>query len=293
MLTIFTVPKPFDGHVALIQRNAIASWRRLGPECQVIICGDEPGSRAVAREFQADHIADVERNDFGTPLLSSVFQLAEERATADILCYANADLIFLPDFLEAVARVSRHLQNFLIVGETWDLDVTDDYIGGHDGWDDDLRCRAAASGTARTANSIDFFVFRSGALGPLPPFAVGRPAWDNWMIFRARSHRVPVVDVSAFTTVIHQHHDYGHVKQARGDKWEGPEADRNLALLGIDRRRGFSIDDATHKLTPDGLVRNPAKVVRRCLKTQLLATPALTPAYRVARAIYLRFRRPR
>ncbi len=29
MLTLFTIPKPFAGHIGLIQRNAIASWTLL------------------------------------------------------------------------------------------------------------------------------------------------------------------------------------------------------------------------------------------------------------------------
>lgn len=29
MLTIFATPKPFQGHVGIIQRNAIGSWVRL------------------------------------------------------------------------------------------------------------------------------------------------------------------------------------------------------------------------------------------------------------------------
>ena len=30
-LTIFAVPKPFEGHIDVIQRNAIRSWQRLRP----------------------------------------------------------------------------------------------------------------------------------------------------------------------------------------------------------------------------------------------------------------------
>src|SRR5829696_8900629 len=30
MLPIFALPKPFDGHVGRIQRNAIRSWKRIG-----------------------------------------------------------------------------------------------------------------------------------------------------------------------------------------------------------------------------------------------------------------------
>ena len=32
MLTIFTIPKPFVGHIGVIQRNAIISWLNLSPK---------------------------------------------------------------------------------------------------------------------------------------------------------------------------------------------------------------------------------------------------------------------
>ena len=76
MLTIFTVPKPFDGHIGIIQRNAIQSWRCLRPACEVILCGDEPGTAETAAALGTDRIPAVDRNEFGTPLLSSVFALS-------------------------------------------------------------------------------------------------------------------------------------------------------------------------------------------------------------------------
>ena len=96
MLTIFAVPKPFEGHIGMIQRNALRSWKRLRPECQVILFGEEAGSREVVAEFGVDQIVEIAQNDFGTPLLSSVFELAEEQATRDLLCYVNADIILCP-----------------------------------------------------------------------------------------------------------------------------------------------------------------------------------------------------
>jgi hypothetical protein len=41
MLTIFSVPKAFLGHIGVIQRNALVSWMRLGEEVQVILLGND------------------------------------------------------------------------------------------------------------------------------------------------------------------------------------------------------------------------------------------------------------
>jgi len=37
MLTLFTIPKAFQGHTGVIQRNAIRSWTLLRPECEIIL----------------------------------------------------------------------------------------------------------------------------------------------------------------------------------------------------------------------------------------------------------------
>ena len=72
MLTIFSVPKPFAGDAAVIQRNALASWSRLPGPVQMLLFGDEDGVAAAAAEFGALHIPGVAQNAYGTPLLDSV-----------------------------------------------------------------------------------------------------------------------------------------------------------------------------------------------------------------------------
>ena len=110
------------------------------------------------------------------------------------------------------------------------------------------------SGSLDAPYGSDYFVFPKGALGPLPPFAVGRPGWDNWMIYRARELRVPVVDASECVLVIHQNHSYRHVPQRSGDRWEGPEAESNRDMVNPSALR-FTLRHATWRLTTAGLAK--------------------------------------
>ena len=285
MLTIFAIPKPFEGHIGMIQRNAIRSWQRLVPACQIVLCGDEVGSRETAAHLGTDHIPEIGQNEFGTPLLNSVFQLVEDRTSSRLLCYVNADLILLPDFLDAVAQISKVKRRFLMVGETWNLKIVEEPATEHESSEIELRRAVAQTGTVRPPLAIDYFVYSRDTLGPLPPFAVGRPAWDNWMIYRARSLRIPVVDASASTLVIHQAHNYEHVRHSREETWEGPEADRNRALLPIPTRL-FSLADATHLLTPVGLLRAPRHRLSERIHTTLLLSSAFLSTYRVLGPVY-------
>jgi hypothetical protein len=60
---VFT-PKPFVGHIDVIQRNAISSWLRLHPDVEVILV-DIRGQAEVSRSFDL-HITSVKRNRYGT-----------------------------------------------------------------------------------------------------------------------------------------------------------------------------------------------------------------------------------
>ena len=51
MFTIFAVPKPFQGHIGLIQENAIRSWVALDADHEVILLGDEDGTAEVSRRL--------------------------------------------------------------------------------------------------------------------------------------------------------------------------------------------------------------------------------------------------
>ena len=101
LITIFSSPKPFsDPHIATIQRNAIQSWLHLGDVVNVLLIGEEPGIEQVVDEYSLDHIPAVDRNQSGTPLVSSIFNLARDRSKSPFMAYVNADILLLPDFIE-------------------------------------------------------------------------------------------------------------------------------------------------------------------------------------------------
>ena len=124
MLTIFAAPKPFRGHTAVIQRNAIRSWTLLRPACDVVLLGNEAGIAEVAAEHGVRHIPEVERTASGTPLISGLFRQAERTSDREVFCYVNSDIILMSDFIAAIQRVVAMKRRFLLVGHRWNLDVT-------------------------------------------------------------------------------------------------------------------------------------------------------------------------
>jgi hypothetical protein len=268
-LTIFTLPKGFiDPHITLIQSNALASWRALGPEVDVLVMGDDQGVREAAEELGARHIGDPAVNEYGTPLLDWAFAEAAAQGTGEVLCYVNADIILLADFLAAVKRLPR--SPYLAIGQRWNCDIERpiDFAAEGPG----LAAWARANGTLDLGAGSDEFIFPRRTSFGLPPFAVGRPGWDNWMMGQALELGMPLIDVTECTTVIHQNHGHGHVAARTGAEWEGPEADRNRRLGGWLDRYLHTPSNATYELTADGLQRTRSP---RHLRAKLEAFVAL------------------
>jgi hypothetical protein len=252
MITLFTIPKPLEGEFRRLQENAVGSWRALGPEVEILLLGDEPGVADLAARLGVRHLPEVARNDFGTPRVDDIFRRGEEAASQPILCYINADIILGSDFLAAVRIAASLRQRFLMVGRRWNLDFEEKIDFTHPGWDGKIRDQVRDRGRLEDPSGIDYFIYRRGLWPSIPPFAVGRTMWDNWLIYSARSRGAAVIDATAVLWVIHQNHGYGHHPQGRKGVWEGPEAIRNMELAdGL--AHYFTIEDATHLLTDRGL----------------------------------------
>lgn len=260
MLTVFAAPKPFVGDSALAQRNAIGSWLQLRPSAHVLVFGDEAGVAEAACDLGADHVPAVERSEHGTPLVNDLFAQAERLTDTPELLYANSDVIFLDDLFPALEQARSRSRPFLLVGRCWDLDVHDP-LGFEPGWQHDLRARLGRDGRQRGPEFIDYFAFSRGVFGEIPPFSLGRTAFDNWLLWRARSRGALVIDATAVVTAVHQAHDYAHVPGGKQWSYHGVEAQRNWSLAGS-KHRFHSLRDASHLATEGGLRRNLRSIGR-------------------------------
>ena len=232
MFTLFSIPKAFKGHIGIIQRNAIASWRRLHPEAEIILLGNDPGTQEAAEDLGCKHIPEVECNAMGTPLLSGVFSVAEQASSHEKMVYINADIILLEDFATAVLRMPEGKS--LLCGIRWDTNVTSPINFSDQDWARQLRSFAMEHGRAHAITGIDYFVFSKGIFNPIPPFAIGRFYWDQWLLYQARRHGADIIDASNDILAIHQNHDYSHaVKGGKSnDIMSSRESYENRILSG-------------------------------------------------------------
>lgn len=267
LLTLFSAPKSFtDPHIAMIQRNAIRSWTLL-PDVEVILLGEETGLAENAKELGVKHIPNVARNEAGVPLISSMFQFARENSDSDLLCIVNADMILMPDFVEAAKQAVKLKKEFVLLSQRWDYDITKP-MDFAEGWESRLGENVRKQNQLHRPAGSDFFLFPKSCYQDIPDFTIGRAGWDNWMIYKARKENWAVIDCTPSIMIVHQNHDYSHLPDGK-PHYEHPETNKNIRLAGGQANIRYTILDSTHQLAGGKLSRPKMTSLRLFRKVEL------------------------
>jgi hypothetical protein len=285
VITIFSTTKRFEADFAVIQRNAVRSWREL-PGAEVILFGGDAGIADEARSMGVQHVADVETTESGLPLVGDMFRRAQDIAKNDILCYVNADVILTDDVLTAASSVRERFPRFLVVAQRHDLDVSEP-LALDAGWQARMREQALSEAHLMPESAIDFFLFTKSQYPDLPALAIGRVGWDNFLLWHTVSRGIPLIDATGAVVLIHQRHDYSQAGGSRA-AWYGADARRNRALVGH-WSRFYTIAHAQWVLQADGRVVPATSLKYRLARPKRVLSEAL----RFTRPVrdYLRSRR--
>jgi len=251
MITFFTIPKAFRGKMAIIQYNAIASWKRLSPDCQIILIGSETGVAEAAKRFGISHETKVLKNEYETPLLDSAFDIAYRVSRYPFVCYVNTDIIFMSGIRESLIEACR-LRKFIISGRRTNLNVESEIDFADRESSNGLINKIETEGRLYSHDGLDYFIFPNRMIS-LPGFPVGRALWDNWLITHARAEKIPVIDATPCITAVHQNHDYGHLKGGSKEVMEGAEVIKNWKMIG---KNFYPLDlrDASYFINSDGFL---------------------------------------
>ncbi len=281
MLTIFSAPKRFQGHAGMIQENAVHSWSRLQPRPKIILFSNDAETSEVGRRLDVAVVRSVDTNAYGTPLVSNMFSQADSMAAGELLAFVNADIILPQNTIEAARAAMQWSPRFLLVAQRHDVDVRSS-IAFDEGWEQSWGAPALARGTLHSPGAIDWFVYPRGQYGDMPPFAVGRTAYDNWLLWYTVASGIPLIDATAFVNLIHQNHDYSHSKL---DTWDGQEARDNRRWIQH-WTHYYSIAHANWALGTDGQIRRATGWKYRMARPRQM----ISHAFRASRPIRSRFR---
>ena len=295
-LTLFSLPKAFRSPYDQIQDNAIRSWLALKPTPQILLFGDEPGTAEIAARHRLQHVPTIARNTLGTPLVDHLFRTATSLTTTPYSGYINADIVLDPALPALLEKIHATHPRALIVSRRWDLDVHESLellpgsassshlspsssAAAHVSSFSALAHRARTEGELYSHHGMDIFIFPRGLLDHMPPFSIGWPGakYDNWMIYAARRLGLPVIDITAAITLIHQNHPTG---PGSADPAKAREHWINLDHLG-GHGCCFDILDATHVVSSEGKIHRAPRT-RELLRRD---------AFRLAQRLRYRFRR--
>lgn len=253
-LIFAAIPKPFKGHIGTIQRNAIRSWARLPIDKQIVLLA-ESSAQEIADEVGATVIPDCPVDEYGTPLFGPAIEQVA-KLDADLVCYLNADIITMPELAATLDEARARFDRFLMVAKRWNYDC-DREFDFSPGWAEALRADVLENGRLFAPQAIDMFAFTPAIYAQIPPFAIGRSYWDNWMIAAARRSGATVLDVTDRAMLVHQNHDYtgfANLQEIR----ESIQGRRNFYLAGDCHSIIATIDDASHRMAATGEIKASA-----------------------------------
>jgi hypothetical protein len=244
MITFYTIPRAFVGEFDRLQRRAIRSWQAVVPDVQVVLYGNETGVSEVAQEYGCHHSAFIARNGYGTPLLNDAMNQAALFAKHDWLCEISTDILLHADFLDAFLAVQK-VRNPFVVGQRWDVE----HVG-------DINT-PRLNGKLHPPCGVDYFLYKRSTLGEIPPFAVGRTVYDQWLVWHAMKQGLTVIDATEAITAVHMKHGYPAWENGKLGLFESEERTENQRLAALTgMRRLLGIQDAPFVLESDGTLRS-------------------------------------
>jgi len=272
-LTLFTAPKPFiDPHISMIQTNALKSWQALGEDVEIIVLGNDEGVAEKMADMKIRHFPQVACNEKGTPLISSMLDMARQNSDSPNLCIVNTDIILFPDLLDAMEFAAKHLERFVIIGQRWDMDVNKKLPAGHQNFAR-FKQEVFQQGKLHPPMGSDYFLFPRECYQDIPDLAIGRAGWDNWFIFKSRFEGWPVIDATTDVTIVHQSHDYRHLPGGQ-PHYRLPET-RDNVVRGGGEHTIFTIADAQCILKDGNLIRKPTSWKRIKREAEIFPLTAL------------------
>jgi len=237
MLTLITTPKPLGvpaNRVAFL--NAIRSWVRIKPRPEILVFG---GNRALIEAEGGRWVGKFKATPHGNPYFDDFIRRAERLASNDILMYITDHLILTYDVPAVVELTSvRFPGPFVAVGRRWDLNLNA-ALQFNTGWEGVLRQRTLSEGKYQSVGAKDYIMFRRPFPLEIPPFIMGYPWYDTWMVVAAMRANIPVIDLSRAVFPIHQSHGFPQGDISRREAT--PQTQRNAQLATGMSNQGHTI----------------------------------------------------
>ena len=214
VLTIFTtwtISKEKDG----CHNNTLHNWMSLYPIVQPIVFTNEIEIANVANQY-GWIVLPVRKTGTGNklPVLKYMFSDAKEKVKSMFYCYSNSDILFTGNLIHTLYKVvmSTLMNNkiILIVGQRTNVfNVTKQEART---WET-IRFSTLKRGKLYNTWAIDFFISsRNYPWEAIPEVVVGRPAFDNWIVWSAKKQHFTTIDATLTLLAVHQTTEAGNLE---------------------------------------------------------------------------------
>ncbi len=230
MITFFTHIRPFDEIFTPLQRTAIASWKHAYGDCKVVLFYSDDSLELDAQKLDCDYVV-CKQTEEGLSDFGYMFEYVELNYDTPWYCEVSSDIV-----LSSFQTLMRSLMGYdkpLVIGPRLDFDVT------------------TGERTVHPPSAVDWFLYRKDTLPykDIPPFNIGRSAYDNWMVWAGLElWDMQVVNAGYHVQALH----YNHPHPEHGDKTtmlKSFERRKNLELTRVyDNMYWAGIDHAQEEL---------------------------------------------
>lgn len=242
LCVVITFPESADPLKRLAHQNTASMYRSLRPRVRAFL------AQPVPRDAEWDlGILDAPAsNEHGTPLFGSLLLRAKDACPdTPLIAYANSDILFDAGLVETVdALLAWDQPEFLAVGRRRNHELKG----------------ALATGDVSTAQSElflevaqDYFILSRrlvDQLSGLPPYVIGRRAYDN-AINDWAFHQSILVDLTETVTALHQTTSDGNFA---GHSEGNPDKEYNVLLPGAVYDHGSTMHAQYATVKRDGKV---------------------------------------
>lgn len=176
-------------------------------------------------------LKNTKTNKHGVPILGSMYmEVMRQCPFAKTYTYVNGDIIGTSEFVHTINAV-LHIGEFLMVGRRTNVKWDKKHSVKHMNYSFDSHFE---KGALFQTDAQDYFTVTKRAIDweSIPPFVIGRPAYDNWLVNHIyHNPSVALIDATKTVRMVHQTDEDGN--GAHGGRMVKSKADKQYnRILG-------------------------------------------------------------
>ena len=205
LLTLFTTWND-NKDKYLVHNLTVKNWLSMRPYIIPVIFTNESGL-AKECERQDWNVFPVKvESAGGIPVLKYMYKKVMEIYNTTFYAYSNSDILFTDTLIHTLLSLknsSIHLEGtVMIVGKRTNVQYVTEIEGSS--WTS-LTSVAKTRGNLSFGNAEDYFITpRTYPWDNIAEVVIGRPAYDNWLVYNARKQKHMIIDATDTLLAVHQ-----------------------------------------------------------------------------------------